>query len=231
MLFIKTEDMLHVAQRLEPLGLRFVFIGGGILGFLINDPAVPTVRGTRDIDIVLEALAVSGYERLEAQLRTAGFQHDMSDGAPRCRWLLNGVKVDILSARDDFSGGNARWLAETVAAPMPVTLKGKELFVASAPCFLALKLEAFAGRGNNDHIGSRDMDDIVTVIDGRLMICEEVAAADPAVRRFVAAGFDRLLNDHSFHLSLPGHLLPDPASQKRKAFILDRMQQIAAMNS
>ncbi len=229
MLFIKTDDMLHVVERLEPLGLRFVFIGGGILGFLIDDPVVPSVRTTRDIDIVLETLAVSGYERLEAQLRTARFQHDMSDGAPRCRWLMDGVKVDILSARDDFSGGNARWLVETVAAPMTVTLKGKKLLVASAPCFLALKLEAFAGRGNNDHIGSRDMDDIVTVIDGRLMLCEEIAAADPAVRRFVAAGLEQLLRDPAFHKSLPGHLLPDPGSQKRKAFILDRMKQIATI--
>lgn len=229
--FIKTEDMLRVAERLEPLGLRFVFIGGGILGFLIDDPAVPPVRTTRDIDVVLEALAVSFYEQLDVQLRKAKFQHDMSENAPRCRWLLDGVKVDILSAHDDFSGGNARWLAETVAAPLPVMLMGKELLVASAPCFLALKLEAFAGRGHSDHIGSRDMDDIVTVIDGRLMICEEVAVADPTVRRFVAAGLGSLLNDPAFRKSLPGHLLPDSGSQRRKADILDRMQQIAAMNS
>jgi hypothetical protein len=33
--------------------------------------------------------------------------------------------------------------------------------------FVATKFEAFHGRGNNDHLASHDLEDIITVVDGR----------------------------------------------------------------
>jgi len=86
MLFIKIEDLLSVSEKLEKTGLRFVFIGGGIIGFLVDDPIAPPVRTTQDIDLVLDMITDPGQELLESKLRAAGFQHDMSDGAPLCRW-------------------------------------------------------------------------------------------------------------------------------------------------
>ncbi len=46
-----------------------------------------------------------------------------------------------------------------------------------APYFLATKLEAFDCRGKNDYLMSRDMEDIVTVLDGRSEIIFEVQLA------------------------------------------------------
>ena len=37
----------------------------------------------------------------------------------------------------------------------------------TAPYFMATKIEAFYGRGGDDFLGSHDMEDIITVIDGR----------------------------------------------------------------
>jgi len=53
-------------------------------------------------------------------------------------------------------------------------LEGIEIRIASAPHFLATKVEAFLGRGNNDFMGSADMEDIITIIDGRTEIIQEI---------------------------------------------------------
>lgn len=46
-----------------------------------------------------------------------------------------------------------------------------------APYFLATKLEAFAGRGEGDFQASHDLEDLVTVLDGRAGLLEEVRGA------------------------------------------------------
>ena len=39
--------------------------------------------------------------------------------------------------------------------------------VVTPPFLIATKLEAFKGRGNNDPLSSRDVEDILTLFDGR----------------------------------------------------------------
>ena len=34
---------------------------------------------------------------VEAKLRDLEFDHDMREGAPRCRWVLGNLTVDIMS--------------------------------------------------------------------------------------------------------------------------------------
>lgn len=46
-------------------------------------------------------------------------------------------------------------------------LPGMTIKVISAPYFCATKLEAFKGRGAGDYLASHDLEDIITVIDGR----------------------------------------------------------------
>ena len=44
--------------------------------------------------------------------------------------------------------------------------------VITAPYFIATKLEAFFDRGRGDFLGSSDLEDIITVLDGRDDILE-----------------------------------------------------------
>ncbi|HRZ79075.1 MAG TPA: hypothetical protein P5044_03610 [bacterium] len=231
MLFIKIEDLLSVSEKLEKTGLRFVFIGGGIIGFLVDDPIAPPVRTTQDIDLVLDMITDPGQELLESKLRAAGFQHDMSDGAPLCRWITDEVKVDILSVKDSFFKLNNNWLAEAVSNPQEVTIRNKRIFIARAPFFLAMKLEAFADRGKNDFLGSRDIEDVVTVIDGRIQLLEEIQSSKPELIRFIAESISSLMKNSDFMQSLPGHLPPDPGSQKRYPFIVQKLKKIAELNN
>jgi len=47
----------------------------------------------------------------------------------------------------------------------------------SSPYFLATKIEAFTGRGGGDYQASHDLEDIITLLDGRPEIVAEIGAA------------------------------------------------------
>jgi hypothetical protein len=88
------------------------------------------------------------------------------------------------------------------------------------PYLPATKLEAFTGRGNNDFLASRDFADIVSLLDGREELPEEVTECDADVRRYLADEFRRLLQPTRFINGVHGALLPDAASQKRAEAII-----------
>ena len=54
--------------------------------------------------------------------------------------------------------------------------------------------------------GSRDIEDIVTVTDGRKSIVADVANSSADVRKFVADGFSALMQHPDFGEALFGHL-------------------------
>ena len=228
---VNLEDMIKVAEKLNSVGLNFVFIGGGIIGFLIDDPLAFPVRVTKDIDVVLDVLTDPGQIVLEEKLRSTGFTHDMSENAPRCRWCLDNVKVDVLSIKDRFSGMNMNWLKETLEAPQKIEDDGNILNVASAPCFVAMKLEAFNDRGRSDYFGSRDMEDVISVVDGRASLIEEIKMSDRKVMEFISESISDLLKKPDFIISISGHLMSDPASQQRKTIVFDRLKTIADLSS
>jgi len=98
--------------------------------------------------------------------------------------------------------------------------------VVTAPYFIATKLEAFHGRGHEDFASSHDLEDILTVIDGREEIVDEIVISTE-VQPYIADELTRLLKTPAFVDSLPGHLLPDAMSQARAASLLNRIKQIA----
>jgi hypothetical protein len=62
-----------------------------------------------------------------------------------------------------------------------------------------------------------DLEDIVTVIDGRAEITKEVSTVEPNVRQYLRSEFRSLLETRDFLEALPGQLLPDAASQSVRA--------------
>jgi hypothetical protein len=98
--------------------------------------------------------------------------------------------------------------------------------VISPPYFIATKLEAFRSRGRGDYANSHDLEDLLTVIDGREVIVKEIAHA-PEVQSYIAEQFLTLLETRAFLDALPGYLLPDSSSQARFTILLDRIKQIS----
>jgi len=74
------------AARLGALRDQVVFVGGCAGGLLVTDPAMPAIRATEDVDVVVEVSTLADYHRLEEKVAAAGFKRDTRKGAPICRW-------------------------------------------------------------------------------------------------------------------------------------------------
>jgi hypothetical protein len=58
-----------VAQHLgDALHEQMVFVGGAVAGLLITDPAMPAIRPTDDVDIVVQATLLREYHLVETAL-------------------------------------------------------------------------------------------------------------------------------------------------------------------
>lgn len=217
-----------VARRLGTLADSLVFLGGATTGLFITDAGAPAVRTTADVDAIVEVAGVAGYGSLGERLRSIGFKEDTDEGAPICRWVVEGVKVDVMPADSSVLGFTNRWYGPAIAGASKVEIApGLEIKLVSPPHFLATKLDAFAGRGAGDYVGSRDMEDIIAVVDGRPGLSGEVERSEKALRDYVGVALAKFLSDTRFVEAISGHLPPDEASQARKPLILDRLRRMA----
>ena len=218
-----------VADRLDSLGLDYAFVGGAIVNLLLDHPSLSPVRPTDDVDVILEALTSTRYSDIEARLRSLGFDHDMRPDAPRCRWVLGNLTVDIMPTEGGFLGLNTAWFKEALATATEHEFARTRIRLISPVAFLAMKHVAFADRGDGDYYASHDLEDFVTVIDGRANIVLDVEQAPAALRRYMTDAVRGLLAAPAFAESLPGHLPSDVASQQRLPSLRKKLQNIATL--
>lgn len=180
--------------------------------------------------MIVEVASLQYYYRFAERLREQGFCEDQSQDAPICRWNIPPVILDVMPTRTDILGFGNAWYAPALDAAEQVTLpSGRVIRLVTAPYFLATKLAAFEARGKDDYAMSHDLEDVVSVIDGRTEIVQEVGASGTALRSLVALTFGRLLRDASFIEALPGFLPGDRASQARQPLLVERIQAISAL--
>lgn len=74
---------------------------------------------------------------------------------------------------------------------------------------------------------SHDLEDIISVIDGRPDIVGEIRSSDAELNDYVARHFSVLLDDPHFRDALPGHLPGNATSQARLPELVIRIQAIA----
>ena len=96
--------------------------------------------------------------------------------------------------------------------------------VAPPPCCSRIRLR----RGRGDYLESHDLEDVLSVVDGRPEIVPEMAASEPELRQYVASVFARLIADEGFVNALPG-LIIEGSPATRVPIVLDRLRKIAAM--
>ena len=195
---------------------------------LINDPASTPIRMTTDVDVIAEVATYGQYANLGERLRGLGFLEDGSEGAPICRWVAGGLKLDVMPTLECVLGFANRWYADAIRQSLSHQLAPDlAIRVVTGPYFLATKFEAFLTRGRGDYYESHDLEDLIAVLDGRRELVDEVHAAADDVRGFLAERFAKLVGDPRFMESLPGQFLPDDVSQKRSGVVLARMRAIA----
>lgn len=217
-----------VARNLGELVDEVVFLGGATIALLITDPGTASIRPTKDIDLIVEVGTWREYAQFLDRLRTRGFSEDTDEGAPICRWVIAGVKVDIMPTGEEVLGFSNRWYQAAVCAatryPLDTNLT---ISLITGPYFMATKFEAFQHRGDRDYQLSHDIEDVIAVVDGRPEILQEIASADGEVREYLRQQIGVLLDDEDFLSALPGHLPGDPGSQKRVPVVVARLKEIA----
>ena len=217
-----------VARALGELRKDVMFLGGATVGLLTTNAAAAPPRLTDDVDLVVDLPGYADYAKLAARLREIGFVEDSSDGAPACRWLIHGIKVDVMSS-GPVPGPTNRWYAEAMSHAQRFTLGGPiAIRIMSAPYFIADKLDTFEDGRRGDYASSHDLEDVIAVIDGRDTIEADVHAAPASVRAFLADRIGKLLADPDFVDAVAGHLPGDSASQARLPLVLSRMRAIAS---
>jgi hypothetical protein len=110
-----TLEMVKVVARgLESLNERVVFLGGAATSLLITDPALPHIRTTFDVDVIMEVLSGMDYYRLEDSLRERGFTQSIDSEHPVCRWTFHEVIVDIMPTDEKILGFSNRWYSQAI---------------------------------------------------------------------------------------------------------------------
>jgi hypothetical protein len=204
-----------------------VFVGGMIRGLLVTDPAASAPRPTDDVDLILDVPSRPAYYKLGEELRGLGFLEAMADeDAPICRWIVDGVRTDIMPVDPAILGFTNVWYEG--AADHASVAEGPDggFRYLDAPHFCATKLEAFASRGGGDFY-HHDLEDFVALVDGRATLVTEIAAAPKDLRDFVSETVADLLASEGFLDCLPGHLEGDDASQARLPLLLRGLREIA----
>ena len=188
------------------------------------------VRPSYDVDAIAEISSYAAYADFSQRLRNLGFREDDTEGAPVCRWRQNKTILDVMPLDEKILGFSNRWYKPAMDSAKESELEpGLRMRVVTSVYFCATKLEAFRGRGKEGYGLSKDLEDLVAVIDGRAEIIEEIRRAPETVKAYIASEARKLLDTAEFMDALPGYLLPDAASQARIRPLLARFTQIAAL--
>jgi hypothetical protein len=182
------------------------------------------------VDAIAEITSYAAYAAFGDRLRTLGFMEDTREGAPLCRWVHHGTTLDVMPLDEKILGFSNRWYRAAMESSITHRLSDDlEVRIVTAPFFIATKLEAFKGRGKGDFFGSRDLEDLVSVVDGRAPLVAEIQAEKAEVRAYVRTEIRGLLASTGFLDALPGCLLPDAASQSRVSIVLRRLEELASL--
>jgi predicted nucleotidyltransferase len=192
----------RAAQELDPFLGEVAFVGGATIALWITDEGAPEPRVTKDVDLVVEVTSRVDWYRFEERLRAHGLRNDASSTVI-CRWRAgspgNELLVDVMPGDAAILGFENRWQRPALDHAKTVSLpSGQQIRAIPPPYLMATKLEAWNGRGGGDHLRSHDLEDVVTLVDGRAEILAEVDVAPSDLRSFLSREVATLLGQSRF---------------------------------
>ena len=220
------DAILALDARLKGVSFDFAFLGGSVLSLLVNDAEADAIRVTKDVDVLAGIRTRREFHRGERELEAHGFRHDTREDAPICRWVADGIVVDVLPVREVVLGWKSRWFEEALGKATSVVIGGRSVKVVSAPFFVALKLEAFESRGKGDFIASTDFEDVICLFNGRRSVAEEILT-EPAVRAEIAERFARYVKAPDLEDAVLGFVQTESDPNGRFDAILSAFRRLA----
>jgi hypothetical protein len=194
------------AAVLGPLLQEVVFVGGATVHLWITEPVAPPVRATDDVDVVCEVASRTEYYRLGRRLRDRGLQEAAGEQA-LCRWRSRDPRLvlEVMPTDPAILGFSNPWYADTIATAMTICLdSGAEIRAARPALLVATKLCAWKGRGEGDLLRSLDLHDVLTLIDGRPELIEEVQLASAPLRPYIEDQLTEFRADPYFDYAVEG---------------------------
>lgn len=215
----------EVAQALHELKDNMVFIGGAVVSLYADDPAADEIRPTGDIDMTINILNYADWARMQERLGTLGFSPDPY-GHAICSYKYKDIPVDIMPAEDSPLGPSNEWYKLGFKDLWKVKAIEEEIWILSAPAYMATKFAAFKNRGSDYRI-SHDFEDIMYVLDNRITIVPEIEKAHPLIKEFLKSEFIKIMNDPYLDEILSSHIHP-LMFEERYPVVLEKLHQITS---
>lgn len=218
--------LIQAVQMLGDLSDEFIFVGGSVVPLLVTDEGAPDARPTVDVDVVVQVLTRGEYYKIEKRLAKVGFHPDMM-GEVMCRFKNAGITLDVMPTDAEILTFGNQWYKQATDNPISYPLLvERSIKVINAPLFLCTKFDAYKSRGNTDE---KDLEDIVSLVDGRRELLEELTGASEPIRDYGSES-TKLLLDAGLASRLSWFLPSDAASAAREALVLDRLTRMTSLN-
>ena len=216
-----------VANALNSLNEKVVFIGGATVSLYVNRP-VMEIRPTDDVDVIIEILNYKERGELEERLRKIGFSNDIDSGIV-CRYKIHGIVVDIMPTNDPSIGFSNKWYQEGFDNSVDYKIDEQcSIKILDAPYFIATKIEAFKGRGKNDGRTSQDFEDIVFILENRESIWQEINELEGDISTYFKNEFKELLKNKYLDEWIDSHV--ERVSPPATYIILDEIKNFVSGN-
>lgn len=164
------------------------------------------------------------YDMLQQRLRQRGFRDSLEQQDPICTMRLGVLRVDFIPDDASILGFGNQWSAEALQAATPYALtKTLSIRLIYPVYFVATKLEAYQGRGQNDPIGSQDIEDLLNLVEGRAELLAEIQAASDRLKTYIGQQFSALLIHDGFADAIQDCTRGD---QARVDLLFERLEQI-----
>jgi len=201
------EPIEIVANGFKEILNDMTFVGGATVVMYLDSPGAQVPRPTEDVDCVVEMSSWLSFNELESQLTALGFRHDTRPGSPICRWIFQGVAVDIMPTDPNLLGFSNKWYDDGIRYRENRTLpNGIKIYVFSLPYFLASKLAASESRGGDDIRFDPDIEDILLALDGNQDPVARVKNSENSVREYIAEALKRIHSSNLFEDLIDGAL-------------------------
>lgn len=225
------EQMLIIVARAlgNEMLQQVAFVGGCTTGLLLTDKITQeAVRYTEDVDLITQVIGYPQWLAFQKQLRERGFTINPADNVI-CRMRLGELKVDFMPDDASILGFSNRWYADALKHADDVILSDGQHIRLVNPCyFVATKLEAYKGRGNSDVLSSRDIEDLLNVIDGREELLTELQRAAPELKSYVANQINLLIAQNDFDYAVQACAR---TNSDREAIIFERLEALAGLDN
>ena len=201
MLKTNNERLQEIAEGMQSLNERLVYVGGAMAGSYANDPAAVEPRPTTDVDCVVDSKNYAEHAAVEEQLRKLHFQNDTESEPPViCRWVYNGEIVDVMSYEEKSLSFGNRWYRPGFEHRELYTLpSGKQIYRLPVAYYMATKIEALMSRGGADWRGAKDFKDIIYVLNYCTDIKARFRASETDVQQYLSEQFANMLQRPNFN--------------------------------